>query len=128
MSSKIKITTNAFAITKVPTREYFMYDVVFNPPVDQRNKKIQLVHHLQNVVAPQIFNPRLVYDGQAIAYSPGQLNLGGNSGATFTINLGRTTQAEPGSRGAYQIRLNLTNSAPIVPRFVFIMMTSLLSS
>ncbi|KAF8968250.1 ribonuclease H-like domain-containing protein [Flammula alnicola] len=114
MSSKIKITTNAFAITRVPTREYFMYDV-FNPTVDQRNKKIQLVHHLQNVVAPQIFNPRLVYDGQAIAYSPGQLNLGGNSGATFTVNLGRTTQAEPGSRGAYQIRLNLTSSAPIVP-------------
>ena len=30
--------------------------------------RIQLIQHLQNVVAPNIFHPRIVYDGRALAY------------------------------------------------------------
>lgn len=46
-----------------------------------------LFHHLQVTVAPQLFHPRLVYDGKAIAYSPGLLNLGGDSGITVSGHL-----------------------------------------
>jgi hypothetical protein len=46
-----------------------------------------LFHHLQVTVAPQLFHPRLVYDGKAIAYSPGLLSLGGDSGIAVSTNL-----------------------------------------
>jgi eukaryotic translation initiation factor 2C len=47
------------------------------------DRRIKYIQHLQNVVAPNIFNPRVVYDGRALAYSPGRaLHLAGGTGET----------------------------------------------
>jgi hypothetical protein len=44
------------------------------------------MQHLQNVVAPNIFDPRIVYDGRALAYSPGRpLPLAGGTGETVSF-------------------------------------------
>ncbi|KAF9484944.1 argonaute-like protein [Pholiota conissans] len=117
MSRPIQAISNSFPITRLPTKDYYMYDVVFSPVIEdkERSKRNQLFHHLQVTIAPQLFNPRLVYDGRAIAYSPGLLNLGGNSGMTFTVSLGNKSQPTAGTRGSYQIRINLTSSPKIVP-------------
>ena len=73
-----------------------MHLVVFSPPVKEGPKRKQLFHHLQNTVKPAMFNPRLVYDGNAIAFSPGRANLGGGSGATVnTYNPLSTAMKQP---------------------------------
>ena len=44
------------------------------------------MQHLQNVVAPNVFDPRVVYDGRALAYSPGRaLPLAGGTGETVSL-------------------------------------------
>lgn len=113
----------------------------FSPPVKEGPKRNQLFHHLQTTVKPATFNPRLVYDGHAIAYSPGRMNLGGSGGATvsscgpssivqeqsgadatavqFCIMLGKNDEQSPVARGAVQIRITLTSSEAIRPAFVF---------
>lgn len=54
----------------------------FNPPCPIRNKRVQLIHHLQMNVAPEVFNPRILYDGQAIVYASRQLKLANNGSGT----------------------------------------------
>lgn len=61
------------------------FTAVFSPPVKQRQKRNRLFHHLQTTVRPETFHPRLVYDGNAVAYSPGRMDLAGNSGATVRV-------------------------------------------
>ena len=59
--------------------------LVFNPEIKNGDRRIQFVQHLQNVVAPNIFHPRIVYDGRALAYSPGRpLHLAGGTGETVS--------------------------------------------
>ncbi|PPQ66044.1 hypothetical protein CVT26_010800 [Gymnopilus dilepis] len=103
----LRLVTNSFEITRLPTKTYHQYAVI-SPPEKIRNKCVQLFHHLQVVVAPHIFNPRAIYDGKAIAYSPGLLNLGNNNSGMFYVQLGTNQAAAPGTRGVYQITLTLT--------------------
>ena len=59
--------------------------LVFNPEIKNGDRRIQFVQHLQNVVAPNIFHPRIVYDGRALAYSPDRpLHLAGGTGETVS--------------------------------------------
>ncbi|KAF8188322.1 argonaute-like protein [Pholiota molesta] len=111
MSRRTQVISNSFPITRLPTKNYYQYDVtlLFHSPFSDQ---------FTVTVAPQLFHPRLVYDGKAIAYSPGLLNLGGDSGIAFNISLGRNTQTPSGARGSYQLKLTLTSSAPIVPEDV----------
>jgi hypothetical protein len=58
---------------------------VFIPELKNGDRRIQFVQHLQNVVAPNIFHPRIVYDGRALAYLPGRpLPLAGGTGETVS--------------------------------------------
>ncbi|KDR82046.1 hypothetical protein GALMADRAFT_221933 [Galerina marginata CBS 339.88] len=106
------LLTNAFEIVQLPTKTYYQYDV-FDPSEKIRNKRIQLINHLQSAVAPTVFNPRALYDGQAIAYSPAKLPLAANGSGTFVVKLGVTTSTPPGTKGSYQIRLTLTAGGEI---------------
>ncbi|KDR81951.1 hypothetical protein GALMADRAFT_240289 [Galerina marginata CBS 339.88] len=114
---QIQVLTNAFEIVQLPTKTYYQYDAVFDPPEKVR-KKILLMNHLQSAVAPNVFNPRMIYDGQAIAYSPAMLPLAGNGNGTFTVKLGVTTPIPPATKGSHQIRLTLTAGGEIEARHV----------
>jgi hypothetical protein len=46
--------------------------VVFIPKLKNGNRRIHFMQHMQNVVAPNIFYPRIVYDARALAYSLGR--------------------------------------------------------
>ena len=62
--------------------------IVFIPELKNADRRIQFLQHLQNVVAPNVFNPRVVYDGRALAYSPGRvLPLAGGTGETVSRRL-----------------------------------------
>ena len=68
--------------------------LVFNPEMKNGDRRIQLIQHLQNVVAPNIFHPRIVYDGRALAYSPGRpLPLAGGTGETVSLLFYSTAQS-----------------------------------
>ncbi|PPQ82370.1 hypothetical protein CVT25_008331 [Psilocybe cyanescens] len=109
---KIQLITNAFEITQLPTKKYAQYDetdvvsslsaqlVTFNPPCPIRNKRVQLIHHLQMNVAPEVFNPRILYDGQAIVYASRQLKLANNGSGTFNVRLGTPGAADPAAKDA----------------------------
>jgi N-terminal domain of argonaute len=62
-------------------RTFFLL-IEFKPKVEEVHRRRELIHHLQNVVAPDFFNRRIVYDGDSIAYFPGRLPslAGHNSG------------------------------------------------
>jgi len=58
---------------RFPIIDYYLATLlVFNPELKNGDRPVQLVQHLQNIVAPDIFHPRIVYDGRALAYSPGR--------------------------------------------------------
>jgi len=115
-STTTTIFANSFTIVKLPSKVYYQYDVVFIPELKNGDRRIQFLQHLQNVVAPNIFNPRIVYDGRALAYSPGRaLPLAGGTGETFSISMYSNVQVPPESRGSFQIRFTQTSGIPIQP-------------
>ena len=111
--------------------------IVFIPELKNGDRRIKFLQHLQNVVAPNLFNPRIVYDGRALAYSPGRvLPLAGGTGETvsflfylaecysqsnlhlssqFSVSLYSNTQVPPESKGSFQIRFTQTSGIPIQP-------------
>lgn len=59
---------------------FFFFVIEFRPKVEDVHRRRRLIHHLQNLVAPDVFDRRIVYDGDSIAYSPGRLpSLAGDS-------------------------------------------------
>jgi eukaryotic translation initiation factor 2C len=115
-STATTIFANSFTIIKLPSKAYFQYDVVFIPELKNADRRIQYIQHLQNVVAPNIFNPRVVYDGRALAYSPGRtLPLAGGTGETFSIHMNSNVQVPPESKGSRQIRFTQTSGIPVQP-------------
>lgn len=48
-------------------------------------KKTMLFHHLQNTVAPDVFNPRMIYDRQKLAYCRKQLTFSESGNASGTV-------------------------------------------
>lgn len=61
---------------------------MFIPELKNGDGRTQLLQHLQNVVAPNIFGPRIVYEGRALAYSAGRpLPFTGDIGETVSLLL-----------------------------------------
>ncbi|KAH0584050.1 hypothetical protein H2248_009624 [Termitomyces sp. 'cryptogamus'] len=75
----VKVTTNSFEISSLPVKEYTQYDAnhpkVFTPEVTIPRKRQEIIHKLQTVVAPEIFSPRAVYDGNVLLYASKPLKL-----------------------------------------------------
>ncbi|KAG6874284.1 hypothetical protein C0995_001509 [Termitomyces sp. Mi166 len=59
---------------------------VFTPEVKILHKRQEIIHKMQTVVAPEIFSPRAVYDGNALMYASQPLKLPA-SGAGNVMNL-----------------------------------------
>ncbi|KAF8162787.1 argonaute-like protein [Crassisporium funariophilum] len=127
-SKPITLRSNSFAITQLPKFDYIQYDEIVaftdNPnrrgPSTDPRKNQQVFQHLQNRVAPDIFNPRVIYDGRSIAYARGQpLRLPGNNAGRFIIHLNQATPLPTESRGSVTITLTQTIGPHIRPNDVF---------
>ncbi|KAJ6488632.1 ribonuclease H-like domain-containing protein [Mycena vitilis] len=115
-SIDVSVYTNSFPITRLPTKDYFQYDVSFVPEVDIPHKRERAMHLLQNSVAPIVFQPRGVYDGNRLLWLSHTLNLpGGGGAASFTIRLGNDPNAPVGSPGVVQVMITKTASDIIRP-------------
>ncbi|KAK7023907.1 Argonaute-like protein [Favolaschia claudopus] len=112
----VKIRTNAFEITQLPTKKFYQYDIIFRPEIPIANKRERVMHNLQVLVAPTIFHPRGVFDGTRLLYISHTLNLpGGSGGASFTVRLGSDPNAPVGSPGVFQVLISKTASDVIRP-------------
>ncbi|KAG6917797.1 hypothetical protein DXG01_001069 [Tephrocybe rancida] len=80
---------------------------VFTPDVAIPRKRQEIIHKLQNVVAPDIFSPRAVYDGKALLYSPRPLNLPAEGAGNFNVSLSavlpKSGITQP--RGVFNVKL-----------------------
>ena len=73
-------SSTARTVSSSVKEPFFFLLIEFKPKVKEVHRRRELIHHLQNVVAPDLFNRRIVYDGDSIAYSPGRLpSLAGHS-------------------------------------------------
>ena len=51
----------------------------FEPEVKVRERRVELFHRVQDVVAPQVFGRKAVFDSKDLAYSFGPLQFTANS-------------------------------------------------
>ncbi|KAF7359373.1 Argonaute-like protein [Mycena sanguinolenta] len=114
--TEVSVVTNSFFITRLPTKDYLQYDVAFRPDIDIANKRERVMHMLQTSVAPNLFNPRGLYDGRKLLYLSHRLHLpGGGGGASFTVRLGNDPNAPIGSPGVFEVLISKTASDVIRP-------------
>ncbi|KAJ7093188.1 ribonuclease H-like domain-containing protein [Mycena epipterygia] len=107
------VKTNSFKISRLPTKQYIQYDGLI-PDIPIPNKRQRVIHLLQTSVAPNVFNPRGVYDGKSLLYVSQQLQLPGG-GATFVVHLGNDPTAPVGSFGVIEVVITRTASELIRP-------------
>ncbi|KAJ6606546.1 argonaute-like protein [Mycena vulgaris] len=110
----VSVITNSFTITRLPTKEYYQYDV-FQPDLPIAHKRQRAIHLLQTSVAPGLFHPRGVYDGKRLLYLSHVLQLPGG-GARFPVSLGNNPNAPVGSPGVVEVVLTKTASGTIRPK------------
>uniref|UniRef100_A0A8H7Y224 Piwi domain-containing protein n=1 Tax=Psilocybe cubensis TaxID=181762 RepID=A0A8H7Y224_PSICU len=114
----IKLVTNAFEITQLPTNRYYSYDV-FTPECHSRHKRVQLMHHLQITVAPDVFKRHLLFDGRSRVYSDRLLSLANTGSGNYFVCLGKSGEVDPSAKGTVQIHFTLTNGDEVDARHVY---------
>ncbi|TFY67158.1 hypothetical protein EVG20_g4046 [Dentipellis fragilis] len=116
----VPVQTNAFAIKTLPTqraRLFYHYDT-FDPEIRQPFRAQIYLDHLQTILQPSVFRPRVVFDGKKNVWSSRQLF--GDGGATFDVRL----SSNPNSRSKpVAIRFNPVG-APIDVLSVINMVTN----
>ncbi|PIL23265.1 Argonaute [Ganoderma sinense ZZ0214-1] len=117
----LTVLTNHFDI-QIPKHEIYHYNVISpsdNPLPTRLN--LEIIEQLQTKVAPELFTPRIVYDGQKNIFSPRQLPLLSKS-QEFTITLNDPVTSGEGhdnaldSAKAYNVKL--THVATINPEML----------
>ncbi|KJA16837.1 hypothetical protein HYPSUDRAFT_58011 [Hypholoma sublateritium FD-334 SS-4] len=86
--------------------------VTITPDTLSGKRKFVLFQHLQNE-NPGIFTPKLVYDGQKMAYSIQALNLGGQNAGQFNVAFPRTGGGNAAGREPQVFSITLAQVATI---------------
>ncbi|KAG7452836.1 Piwi-domain-containing protein [Guyanagaster necrorhizus] len=110
----VQVYANLFKIIRLPTSNYYHYQVSFSPEVKIFRKRQELIHKLQNVVAADVFCDRALYDGKYSMY----LRRVIHANVSFVVDLreGRSAQRRAeGQRDVHRITLTRTSGEPIQP-------------
>ncbi|KAI0696653.1 argonaute-like protein [Cerioporus squamosus] len=128
----LNVYTNHF-VTSAPEGSIYHYDVI-----DAANKTLparlnmEIIKRLQTVVAPDVFTPRVVYDGRKNIFAPRKLPFGPTDTQEFRFTLTDSTtpsqaaeaEGEAGERRrgprVYKVKLALVNTinTEVLRRFV----------
>ncbi|TFK69586.1 hypothetical protein BDN72DRAFT_857583 [Pluteus cervinus] len=84
----VDIFVNAFPVT-IPQAIIRHYDVVIEPDAISR-VKVLLIWQLQEIVAPQIFNPKAAYDGQRNLFAARTLSFASGEVWVCVVSLFRS--------------------------------------
>ncbi|KAF9486259.1 Piwi-domain-containing protein [Pholiota conissans] len=113
-SQPIQFVSNAFIIEIPVPRVYYLYNEFHPSDLCPPCQEYQLLHDLQESVAPNIFKRRLIYDGEKTAYSPSLLKVQGNGKLEFDVKLRLTVKTVYGSgRKVFRVKLTPTDSPPV---------------
>ncbi|KAJ6606523.1 argonaute-like protein [Mycena vulgaris] len=111
--TNVSVITNSFAIKSLPTKTYYQYDIFEagekQPPPMKRQR---LIHALQTTAAPQIFQPRAVYDGGRLLYASHLIPNG-----IYRVH-GSNQNAAHDARGWYDIQITRTAGKEVLPAHV----------
>lgn len=84
--SRLVVYTNSFKVERITeNKKYHQYDVSFEPEIRQAGRRIEIFERLQNHTEPTLFTPKVIYDGDAIAYSGRILAFGQSH--TFEVDM-----------------------------------------
>ncbi|KAN0105332.1 Piwi domain containing protein [Russula decolorans] len=115
----VKVVANTFSIKTLPTQTIYHYDVI--RPVTERpgrdadlnsRRGHEIVHRLQNITAPSVFNPRAFFDGKKNLFSAGPLKMQGDA-AEFVVSMSDSPQPPGSTRGQFSVRLTKVNDINI---------------
>ncbi|KAJ7090261.1 argonaute-like protein [Mycena belliarum] len=118
--ANVAVITNAFVIKSLPTKPFHQYDVfqsegnIDSPPPPKRQR---LIHALQTIAYPNVFQPQAVYDGNKLLYASHIVPDG-----IYRVH-GSNPNAPPGARGWYEIKISRTKGTEVVPSHVNQLMT-----
>ncbi|KAH9040357.1 ribonuclease H-like domain-containing protein [Lactarius pseudohatsudake] len=119
----VKVIANTFAIKTLPTQTIFHYDVI-SPVSESRSggdvdlparRCHEIVHQMQNITAPAVFNPRAFFDGKKNLFSVGPLKIQGTA-AEFVVGMSDRPQPPGSTRGQFRVRLTKVNDINISQR------------
>ncbi|KAI6150981.1 Piwi-domain-containing protein [Pisolithus tinctorius] len=83
--SRLVVYTNSFKVERITeNKKYHQYDA-FEPEIRQAGRRIEIFERLQNHTEPTLFTPKVIYDGDAIAYSGRILAFGQSH--TFEVDM-----------------------------------------
>ncbi|KAG6854931.1 hypothetical protein C0991_009754 [Blastosporella zonata] len=101
----VHVITNSFEIVRT-----FLRPTVITPEVKIPRKRQEIIHKLQTVVAPEIFSPRAVYDGNLLLYSSRPLRLIGGGTGSFDVSLSQVLPATNVTqiRGVFHVKITET--------------------
>lgn len=106
--SNLQVQTNSFKIERInDKKQYHQYDVSFHPELNKASRRIEFFERLQNHTQPETFTPKVIYDGDAIAYSSHVLAFGQSQ--TFEIHM---SDRAPSKR-PYTVTLRRVDAAVI---------------
>ncbi|KAF8608015.1 hypothetical protein BDV93DRAFT_285950 [Ceratobasidium sp. AG-I] len=109
--SALAATTNNFAVT-IPKATIYHYDVEITGTKKMPTKfNLDLIRILQEHVAPNIFTPRVVYDGRKNIFGSHKLNLPGDT-QTFDVTM---SPPQEGGRPPKVYQVTLKKVAEINP-------------
>ncbi|EIN10450.1 argonaute-like protein [Punctularia strigosozonata HHB-11173 SS5] len=111
----LTVFTNHFEVT-IPENVIMHYDVISpSEKVLPARLNMDIITTLQQVVAPEIFTPRAVYDGRKNLFAIRELPFGGKDSAEFEVPLaGAKPPANP-NRAPKPYKVRLTKVAEINP-------------
>ncbi|KAL4065381.1 Piwi-domain-containing protein [Scleroderma citrinum] len=93
--TNLVVHTNSFKIERInDKKQYFQYDVSFQPELKPASRRIEVFERLQNHTEPVTFTPKVIYDGDAIAYSSRVLAFG--QAQSFEVNMSGRDSSKPG--------------------------------
>ncbi|KAI0766861.1 argonaute-like protein [Trametes elegans] len=118
----IRVLTNHFEATKIPEAIIHHYDVI--GPSDRvlpARMNLEIVQRLQTVVAPEVFTPRVVYDGRKNVFAARELPFGPSRTHEFDVTLvdppspGEVARTGREGRPPKVYKVKLTHAATINP-------------
>ncbi|KAK0445504.1 hypothetical protein EV421DRAFT_325204 [Armillaria borealis] len=111
------VVTNCFTIDRLPQKEYLQYDVRISPKVEGFKTRQILMRKLQNNIAPSVFCPKAMYDGDAILYASQDLELPSAGKGSFLVSLSHKhpSTIQEGAPGVYTVTVTKTIGHTVKP-------------
>lgn len=100
---------NTFNVTSLPNADFFHYDVVIDPPMENRRRASEIIQKLQSHIAPQIFSGIATgYDGAKNLFSV-KRELFDQGTMSFDVQMTQSVITNPRRDKVFRVTLKFVN-------------------